>query len=111
MFINRIQPIEMTTADAATIALGVWTPLHAGLDKPIAILRIVNSSNSDIYISYDGTHPHDFLYAGDILQLEFQANNIIPSNSALLAKNTGIYISGNAGVGTIYFSGFSTYKE
>lgn len=113
---NRIKPIPMSSVDAATLDPAAWTELKVPVEKPLSILHIYNISNTAITISYDpdpdplNKEFHDFMTPDSTLELNLQANHIMPSNVSNLAKGTGIWIQGNAGIGTIYCSGLTSYE-
>ena len=102
---NRVAAIERYLFDAADLT-GGFDQFIESLDEACSIIRVVNTSNSDISISYDGTHYNDYVPAGETLQLEFQTNNRPQSHIALMAKGQRVYLVGGAGQGYIYFIGY-----
>lgn len=103
---NRIQAIPLTSVDSATFT-GAFVPLNGGIPAACVILRIINSSNREIDISYDrGVTANDHLFPGERLQLDFQANAIPNTSSASLAKGTTVYVRGAAGVGLVYLAAY-----
>ncbi len=102
---NRISAIPRTQFDAANL-VGGYLALGDPLPEAVSIIRIVNQSDADVGISYDGATAHDFVLADTVLQIEFQANSQPNSNKALLARGTSVYVNGVAGTGTIYLIGY-----
>lgn len=104
---NFVQAIEMTSIDSATFTGNLQAINADGLDEACSIIRIVNDSNRDITISYDGATEHDYLIIGDSLTLSFQTNTIPNGNIAMMRQGTVIYVAGLAGgVGLIYLTGY-----
>ena len=103
---NSVQAIELTTFDAANL-MATYTVINAnGLQQACFLIRIVNDSNVDITISYDGATDHDFVLSNDSLIISVQ-NNSQPNNYiAKFSAGTKIYVKGSAGMGTIYLSGY-----
>lgn len=55
--------LPFVNIDAATLS-GVYQPLNApGFAYPIVYMRIVNRSNVDLQLSYDGVTTHDYIMA------------------------------------------------
>ena len=97
----------MTSVDTSILVPGTWTLLKT-LEAPASHLRFVNDSLNLLYISYDGVHYHDFIFADDFNELSFQPNNMPRACIANMAEGTNIYVTGIASVGNIYCSGFSS---
>ena len=107
---DYIVPIEMQNLNANALGIAVYAPFNAaGLEGSLSFIRVTNDSNTDVYLSYDNIHDHEFIPAGKTIQVCFQANSILASQVSLLRKHTVVYLRGNAGVGYIYLSGY--YNE
>lgn len=104
---NSIQPILLTSINSAAFT-GAYQLLSAstGLDNPCFLIRIINNSNQNITISYDGINDHDFLPTLNTVQLPFQSNSQPNNFVAQIAKGTRIYVKGAAGAGLVYLSGY-----
>lgn len=103
---NTIAAIERADFNTNTLT-GGFDVAYLGLPQAISILRIVNDSNRDIAISYDGSHAHDFVAANSVVQLPFQSNNRPASKISQLPKGTNIYVKGAAGgTGYVYIAGY-----
>src|SRR5208337_3679966 len=108
MPINRIQAIELGTFNSASLTAN-FQPIYAnGLSHSLAYLRIVNKSNVDIIISYDGITSNDYIVAGDTFilpaQLMSQPRNQVSNIAA--GSLLSIKQATAAGVGLIYISGY-----
>ena len=105
---NIILPIALSSIDSATFT-GSYQLLSAAAGVPFActIIRIVNNSNRDITISYDGTTDHEFLQDTDSLKLEFQSNSQPSGMVSCLPVGTKIYVKGLVGgAGLVFLSGY-----
>lgn len=104
---NTIVPITRVTFDSSTLTTSYQAINGTGFSQPLIVLRIVNNSNRDIDISFDGVNDHDFLEDAGVFQLGSQSNALPPSNIALFSKNTRIYFkAASAGTGNIYLVGY-----
>ena len=104
---NIVLPIPLTSIDSATFT-GAYQLLSGagGLTNPCIILRIINNSNKNITISYDGVHDHDFLPTLGTLQLSLQTNSQPSNFVAQISAGTKIYVKGAAGAGLVYLAGY-----
>lgn len=105
---NSIKAIPMT-AVASTAFTGSYQLLSAagGIPNACFLLKIVNNSDQDVSVSYDGTTDNDFVPKGAMAQLPFQ-NNSQPNNFiANIPQGTKVYIKGTAGMaGSVYLVGY-----
>lgn len=106
---DLIKAIEMATISSAGIQAGYNAFYANGIPKACSIIRIINASNKDITISYDGVTSHDYLIAGGTLQISFQTNSQPNNKRSILAKGSPVSISGVAGAGNVYLAGY--YQE
>lgn len=105
---NIVKAIPLGTFDAAALTAN-YQPIYAGgLPHALSLLRIINKSDTDIVISYDGITDNDFITVGTTFilpaQMSSQPNNQvmqIPAGSMLSVRHDKV-----AGVGTIYVSGY-----
>lgn len=103
---NYILPIARATLDSATLA-GAYKAINStGLANSCSVLRIINDSDTDINVSYDGTTDHDYVKTGETLQLDLQANSTPNSYVSYIRKGTVVYAKSAAGVGNIYVAGY-----
>lgn len=104
---SSILAIPLSVFNSAAVAAGYQAVNGPnGLPFPCVILRINNASNAAITISYDGVTDHEYLAAGQLLQIDAETNALPKSNSCSFKKGTIIYIKGAAGIGTIALSGY-----
>lgn len=109
---NRIKIQELSTFNAASLTANYQEINSTGFPEPIVILRIVNASDADITLSYDGSTDQEFIpgtaaaIPRSMLQLDFTST---PSTTGYLylAKGTKVFVKGSAGTGTIYISAYS----
>ena len=103
---NGIKAMPALIIDSATLT-GGYDPFDAaGLTQACSIIRIVNDSNTNIGVSYDGVDTHEVINSGDSIQLTFQSNSRPNNKVALMAKGSNICAIGAAGVGNIYLIGY-----
>lgn len=103
---NTVAAIERADFNTNTLT-GGYDLVYDGLPQAIFMLRIVNESNRDLSISYDGTTDNDFVLANSTTQLSFQTNSRPGNKIAQLPKGTDIYVKGTAGgTGFVYIIGY-----
>jgi len=103
---NSVLPIGLTTFDSSGLT-GAYQAINAaGLPNPCFFIRIVNDSDADVTLSYDGTNNHDFLAAGQVLEINAQSNHRQSTGAANFAQGTRVSVTGSAGTGLIYLSGY-----
>jgi len=96
----------MTSLNTAALT-GDYDVVNAGLSNACFLLRITNDSNRDLVISYDGATPHDYIPAGDRLDINAQANATPNGNVALFRKGLPIYVNGAInGTGFVYIAAY-----
>lgn len=104
---NKVKPILMTEFDASTLSNLTWKAINAGgLPAACFLVKIINASDEDVFVSYDGVNEHDYVAATSNALLNLQANAQPNSNIACLPLGTTVYLKGTAGTGFIYLSGW-----
>lgn len=107
---NSVKPIALQLVDSSTISAASWTAFDlGGIEGACFFIRFNNDSTKDVEISYDGITAHDFIHSYTDFSINFQSNSSPNNQVSKLAKGTKIYISGTAGTGNVYLSGF--YNE
>ena len=103
---NSVTAVPLASINANT--LGAYQPLNAGgLPQACFMIAIINGSNTDIVVSYNGTTDHDYVQAEHERVIQAQ-NNAQPNNFvAHFKKGTTVYVkAAGAGVGSINLAGY-----
>lgn len=98
-------PVEIILASTFDDTL---LPMNApgGLPKACFSLHVLNDSDQDIIVSFDGVTNQIIILANTERELSFQ-NFSRPNNQvALMAKGTIIYVRAPVGTGAVTVSGF-----
>ena len=103
---NRVNNITLTSIDSATFTGALQVINTNGLDESCFLIRIINNSDKDITISYDGLIDHDFVGTLSTLQLPAQSNAQPSSFISNISKGTKVYVKGAAGTGLVYLAGY-----
>lgn len=103
---NRAQAIALTSIDSATFTGSYQVINPNGVEHALFTLRINNDSNRDVTVSYDGTTDHEYILAGDFMQIDTQTNSQPNNQTCLFAKGTTVYVKAAAGTGNVYLSGY-----
>jgi hypothetical protein len=100
----KLKSEGLVTFNSATLS-GGYDDSGAEFSSPVMLLRIINDSDTDVQISYDGVTSHDFLPDGEYLEINL---NILErkSDMSFFPKGTNIYFKGIAGTGNIYVSAY-----
>jgi len=75
----------------------------SGFTEPVSYAHIVNDSNKDIEISFDGINSHVWIAAGEPWERTFQDSAQPKGNLKLVREGTIVYVkSTGSGSGYIY---------
>jgi len=105
---NTVKAINASSVAATSFtgSFQLLTPA-SGLAQPCFLLRIINNSSKDLFVSYDGINIHDFINHGGEWLLMTQVNSRPGSQVALMPKGQLIYILGDVGgTGDVYLTGY-----
>jgi hypothetical protein len=107
-FTNRIHAIPMATLDGNSLNINSWVRINpTGLLQPCFIIRIINDTDQDISISYDGVNAHDFIQAGATLELSPNPQMHSNNNTSLFHRDLIVYALGaTTANGNVYLSGY-----
>lgn len=103
---NALYPIPLTSIDSSTFTGSYQVVNTNGLPNPCFLIRIINNSDKDITVSYDGTNDHEFVPTKTSLQLPLQSNAQPTNWVSLIAQGTKIYVKGSVGTGLVYLVGY-----
>jgi len=104
---NTVNAVEVFFISSVVLEADEYQSINSqGLPFPCFLIRVINNSNKDVMISYDGVTDHDFIPMGQTLQLPFQSNSQPNGYVALMAKGTIVYVQGAAGTGDIYLAAY-----
>lgn len=104
---NSVTAILLSSIDTATFTGNYQLVNTTGLPSACFLIRIINDSDRDATISYDGTIDHDFSIAQSASQLESQTNSQPNNFTCLFPKGQKVYVKGIAGgTGLIYLAGY-----
>lgn len=107
---NNVIPLILSSLDATKIGAGTWSTFDP-LTGACFWLRIINNSDTDVFISYNGSDRHEYIKAGDSIECNFQTNSSPSNKVAKVKKGTIIYVQGSpAQGGDIYLAGYYNDK-
>ena len=89
------EPLRSINSAALT---GGYDALGTPLANPSYLLKVINNSTQDVFISKDGATDIDVVPAGSF----FLYDETKTTKYEMVAARTQIYVKGTAGVGTIY---------
>lgn len=91
-----------------TLAAGSITGTYTAIGTPfghlIRLLKVVNNTNADIIISYDGVTDNDFIPAASFYLYDGNTNKNLPDSRYVFQINTTMYArsTGSPSTGAIY---------
>jgi len=108
---NNIKAIPLKSI--ASTALTTYVPFDAaGIPNTCFVLKIVNNSDEDVTVSFDGTTDHDFVPKATITELPPIYASLPNNNTALWPQGQKVYIKGTAGsTGSVYLAGYFLPKS
>lgn len=104
--------IPVTSFDTAGANAAYQAINPNGLTHNCFMIRVINTSNITIELSYDGVTDNDILQPDATLQLNLQSNSSPNGYITQMRKGTVVSVkstSGAAGVGLVYLVGY--YQE
>jgi len=103
-FIQAVPMLAFNTAGLHAVNFGIINPL--GLPNPCSIIKLLNESGSDVFISYNGVVDHDCVARDSYLLINAQGNANSTTKVAQFAKGTKFYVRGAPIAGAIYLIGY-----
>lgn len=103
---DKVKAITLTSIASSTVS-GTYQAINPlGLTHACFLVRVMNASNQNVTLSYDGSTDNDVVLATSTLEVPCQTNSVPNNKVALFAKGQIIYVKGTAGTGNIYLSGY-----
>lgn len=104
---NFVKPLTLATFAASSLSTSYQAVNSAGFSEPVFFMRLVNDTDQDLTISFDGTNAHDYVPSGGEWNFPCQSNSQPQSQLALWKKGTVVYVKAAAsGSGTIALTGY-----
>jgi hypothetical protein len=102
---NQIAAVPLSTFASANVT-GAYQAISTALPNSCFLLRIINASNKDITISFDGINDGDYIVSGTNISLNGQTNSQPNNFIANWPIGTTVYAKGTAGTGNVYVAGY-----
>lgn len=103
---NSVAAIPLKSIDSSAFTGSYQLIYSGGTPNACFLLSIINNSNKDVTVSYDGTNDHDFVPTLKIRDLPVQTNSQPNNKTALFAAGTKVWVKGAAGTGSVYLAGY-----
>jgi hypothetical protein len=100
-----IYPMPLQSIDGSTISV-TYSPLGGPLPEEARILKIVNVSNQDVTVSWDGVHDHDYIPSDSFTIYDFTTNKSRDTQISVAQKGTQLYVKGPTSTGFIFLVTF-----
>lgn len=71
-----------------------YLPIGAQFNHPMRIIKVVNNTNADMFISFDGTNDHDYVPAGGFTLYDLTTNQNEPAGW-FFRDGTQVYVKYN----------------
>lgn len=103
---NSVKAIPLTFIQSSVID-DTYSLIDAnGLPNACFLLKIINNSNEDVTVSYDGDTDQEYVPKNTIATINAQTNAGPNSFVTLFPVGMGIYVKGTAGTGDVYLAGY-----
>lgn len=99
----RIQFEEIRSVAFGDIS-GAFVAIGNPFEHPIRVVKVVNTTNAEVIISYDGLTEHDVLPSGSFTLYDWCANKSDPAGGAFQAVGTQVWVlsDGSPSSGNVY---------
>lgn len=97
----RVDGLRSLAAGSIT---STFLPIGTAFGHLVRLLKVVNNTNADIIISYDGTTDNDFVPASSFYLYDGNTNKNLPDSRYVFQINTTVYArsTGSPSTGAIY---------
>lgn len=104
---NTVSSIPLTSVASVSL-VGTYAPINTtGLPNACFMLRLTNSTDVGVTVSFDGVTNNEYIPAGGVVNLPVQSNSQYNNFIANFPRGTIVYVKGTAGMtGSIYLSGY-----
>lgn len=86
---------------------GTYATVGTAFQRPMRIVKIVNNTNGDLTISYDGgTTDNDFIPAGGFTLYDATTNRVSNQVTFIFVRGTQISVKGTPSTGSVYVIAF-----
>lgn len=100
---NQIFPIVMTSINSATLLLLTYQIVSiSGLSEPCYLIRLINRTKDNVFISFDGVTDHEYLGHDNEIEIISPFEN----DYSDFRKLTKVYVRGTASIGRIYVAAY-----
>ena len=82
--------------------VGGYNALGTPFDHPIRLLKVVNRTDVDLDVSFDGVTDHDIITANSFYLYDVSSNRDATAEEWYFAKGTQIYVQGAPTTGSVY---------
>jgi len=108
MAIKNSVRAEILTSFSSADLTGVFQAINPlGLSRPCGLIRLVNDTDVDVVVSYNGIDENDYLQTGKVLEVNIRTSSDY-NHLAQFSKGTVVYVSGGAGQsGNLYLTAYS----
>ena len=103
---NSIKAIPLKSIASSGVSSSYAAINSTGLPNGCFLLRIINNSNEDITVSYDGSTDNEYVPTMTTLQLPVQSNAQPVNSVAVFPIGTIVYVKGTGGTGYVYLAGY-----
>lgn len=103
---NFVKPDSLTSFNGSGLTGSFKEINPLGFDGPAVLVRLINASNQDVAVSFDGVHAHDYCVKNSVLELSLQTNAMPNNYRAVLKKGTVVSVSGASATGYLYLAAY-----
>ena len=79
-----------------------YAPIGTGFGHPMRLFKIVNNTNADLTISFDGVNYNDFVPTGSFTLYDCTTNKNNATSTFVFQNGTQVYAKGSPTSGSVY---------
>ena len=99
---SQVVRVDSLRSLAAASISGTYNPVGGSFTHQIRLVKIVNNTNGDLTISYDGSTDNDFVPAGGFTLYDFTTNRVSSEGTFVFQPGTQVYAKGTPSTGSCY---------
>jgi hypothetical protein len=96
---QRVRYENLRSLGFASIGAG-YTGVGVAFADPVRIIKVNNTTNSNLIISFDGVNDKDFIFAGSAYVLDYASNKEGPINKLEQSVGERVYVRYETGAPT-----------
>lgn len=99
---SQVVRVDGLRSLAAGSISGTYATVGTAFTHPMRLLKLINNTNGDLTISFDGVNDNDFVPAGGFTLYDLTTNKVQPDTTFVFQNGTQVFVKGTPATGTFY---------